>query len=140
MGVEPESSPAAAPFGYGLSAAPWRWSSPDVSEPLPCGSRNASASLALFPDGPPCDRECKSPRPAEWRFSLLPLQAVLASSPLSATPLQTVSSGGGVCPPDTARHACGSPPDSLRSRCPDRTPRSFVLCHICARPCAESFP
>jgi hypothetical protein len=38
------------------------------------------------------------------------------------------SSGCAARPSDTAHHACGSPPDSLRSQCRGRTPRSGAPC------------
>src|SRR5207245_405631 len=81
-----------APLDCDFSTAPWPWSFPGASEPLPSGSRNAPGWLSLFPDDPPCDRECKFPRPAEWLPSLLPLRAAPASIPLSPVPLHTASS------------------------------------------------
>src|SRR5437899_1842005 len=140
LDAELESSPIVAPLDCDFSTAPWPWSFPGASEPLPSGSRNAPGWLSLFPDDPPCDRECKFPRPAEWLPSLLPLRAAPASSPLSPVPLQTASSAGGVCPPDIARRACGLPPGFPHSRYPDRISRSCAPSHICAPPCAGWFP
>src|SRR6266403_2519931 len=86
MDAELESSPIVATLDCDFSTAPWPWSFPGASEPLPSGSRNAPGSLSLFHDDPPCDRECKFPRPAEWLPSLLPLRAAPASSPPSPVP------------------------------------------------------
>src|ERR1700730_7053778 len=54
-------------------------------------------------------QKCRSLHLAESPPSSLPLPAVPSSSRLSATPLQTASSGGVAFPPDTGHRVCGSP-------------------------------
>src|SRR6202022_3031320 len=136
----PESVPVSAPSCSGPSIVRGRCFSPGLAKPPPSAWKTASGSPSLSPGGRPCGTRCRSLLPGELRFALPAHRDAPGSSCPAATQLQTASSGGAACPPDTAHPVCESPPDSPRSRSLDPSPRCAAPCRTYVPPCAEWFP